>query len=142
MKKIPMILAAVSLLHAGSGMAGATEAAPVFVDLENKTAQGAQSTARYSDNEVEVIGCGATVTDLGGGEVFTFGFCQATDASGVKALCTTLSPALVGAINGVANYGFISFTWNDNEECVRIRNSTQSIYLPELSTGKSKKSKD
>lgn len=137
-----MMLAATLLIHAGSGMAGVAGDAAVVVDLDNKSAQGAQSSARYSDNEVEVIGCGATVTDLGDGEVLSFGFCQATDASGMDAFCATFSPALVGAINGIANYGFIRFSWNDNEECVSIRNSTQSIYLPELSTGKSKKSKD
>ena len=141
MKKIPMILAALTLFHAGSGLAGSSEVAPVLIDLDSKSAQGAQSSARYSDNDIEFIGCGATVTDSGDGNVLIFGFCQATDASGISTFCATFSPDLIGAINTIANYGFIRFSWNDAEECVSIRNSTQSIYLPENDSGKSKKSK-
>ena len=141
MKKIPMILAAVTLFHAGSGLAGSSYVSPVLIDLDTNSAQGAQSSARYSDNDIEAIGCGATVSDSGDGNVLRFGFCQATDANGESALCATFNPDLVGAINAIANYGFIRFTWNDAEECVTIRNSTQSSYLPENDTGKSKKSK-
>ena len=141
MKKIQMMVAAIALFHAGAGLAGNADIVPVLIDLETNSAQGAQSSARYSDSDVENIGCGATVTDSGNGNVLYFGFCQATDANGESAFCATFSPDLVGAINAIANYGFIRFTWNDAEECVSIRNSTQSIYLPELNSEKSKKSK-
>jgi hypothetical protein len=125
-----------ALFGASLALAGATADVPVEIDFELKAAQGVQTSARFSDNDVEAIGCGARVTDLGDGETFSFGFCQATAASGETIVCTTFSPELVDAINSIANYGFISFSWSDEDECVSVRNSTQSVYIPEFKTKK------
>jgi hypothetical protein len=142
MKKTKLImLAAITALYAVQGMAGVANEAPVIVDLELRTALGAQTTARFADNENELIGCGATVRSDGVNPVLKFGFCQATDAEGVSAACFTQDPELVDAINSIANYGFISFGWNENDECVSVRNSTQSFYIPDFKQAKSKKSK-
>lgn len=133
--------ASIMVFYASAGMAGAAGDSPVTIDLELMNAQGVQASARFSDNDVEVIGCGARVTDSGNGEVMNFGFCQATDAAGVSTTCFTFSPDLVAAINSIANYGFISFTWNDLEECTSVRNSTQSLYIPDFRSKTTIKSK-
>ena len=143
MKKIQFFVIAVfTLLYGSQGMAGSSIDSPVLIDLDNKNAQGAQSSARFADNDVEVIGCGTTIRDDGVNPPFSFGFCQATDANGVSVLCVTLSAELSTAINGIANYGFISFQWNDDQECVSVRNSTQSIYIPDFRSDKSQKPKN
>ena len=132
------IIAIGTFLYATVGLAGTASDSPVVLNFELKTAQGSQTSARFSDNDIEQIGCGATVRILDDGSTLYFGFCQATDANGVDAACFTDNQALVGAINAVANFGFIRFSWNDNDECLSIRNSTQSNYLPNFYMKKSK----
>lgn len=141
MKKIPVLVTTlITLCYANAGSAGNSDEVPVTIDKEFRYAQGSQSSARFADNDLEAIGCGATVQDTEEG-VLSFGFCQAVDATGDVALCTTFSPELIGAINAISNYGFIRFNWNEQDECVSIRNSTQSIYIPDFRSEKSKKSK-
>ena len=142
MKKTNVLaVAAIAALYAVQGMAGDFAEVPVVVNLEERTAQGAQTSARFANNDVENIGCSATVRSDGVNPVFKYGFCQATDAEGVYAFCYTYDPELVDANNSIANYGFISFTWNENDECVSVKNSTQSRYIPDFAQAKSKKSK-
>jgi hypothetical protein len=133
-----LMLAVITLFYASAGLAGNSIDGPVQVNLDEKFAQGVQTTARFSNNDVEAIGCGARVTDDGVNSVAYFGFCQATDANGVNVVCATFSPDLVDAINSVANYGFLLFTWNDNNECLSVRNSTQSVYIPDFKKEKQK----
>ena len=142
MKKTNVLaVAAIAALYAVQGMAGDFFEVPVVVNLEERSAHGAQTSARFANNDVENIGCGATVFSDGLTPVFEFGFCQATDAEDVSFSCSTLDPDLVGAINAVANYGYIRFAWNENGECISVRNSTQSRYIPDFAQAKSKKSK-
>lgn len=129
MKKI--IASALLLLFITTDLsAGATTDVPVIVDLVNSSAQGSQTSARFSDNDVELIGCGSTTVDDGDSSPTFFGFCQATDAEGNSATCFTFSPDLVDAIRAVSAYSFISFSWNEEDECTRVRASSQSIYVP------------
>jgi len=141
MKKIPVLVTTLlTLCYSSAGSAGESAEAPVIIDNEFRSASGSQASARFADNDLEAIGCGATVRDAEEG-VLSFGFCQATDANGDEAFCATFSPELIGAINAISNYGFIRFTWNEQDECVSVRNSTQSIYIPDFRSEKSKKSK-
>lgn len=132
---------ATTLLYAGAGLAGDSADTTVQIATELRGAQGSQASARFADNEVEAIGCGATVSKAADGSINYFGFCQATDAEGVSAFCATFNPELVGAINAIANYGFIQFTWNEDDECISVRNSTQSVYIPDFRSDKAKKGK-
>jgi hypothetical protein len=130
--KIKHVMLAVGLaLVANVASAGDTISVPVLVDTDNRVAQGDMVTARSSKNSVELIGCGAVVTDNGVNPPLVFGFCQATDAADVSRLCSTFSPSLVAQINAISSYSFIQFRWSENGECVSVRASTQSIYLPE-----------
>jgi hypothetical protein len=130
--KVKYVLPSVALtLLAGAAYAGAFVSAPISVDHDNRVAQGDQLTARVSDNDVEMIGCGATVRDDGVNPPLHFGFCQATDSEGINAVCITQSAELVDAINTISPYAFIAFAWNENQECISVRHSTQSFYLPD-----------
>jgi hypothetical protein len=89
---------------------------------------GVMSMARFSDNDVEVLGCGARFDDDG----FIWGFCQAIDTDGVQIVCTTFNPHLVDAIRGINSFSFIRFLVDENAECTLIRFSTQSFQITEF----------
>jgi hypothetical protein len=124
-KKLLVTLLAVSV--PSMVLAGATTPFPVEIDMDNMFAAGDMATARLSNNDDELIGCGSR-TDTSG---FVFGFCQATDSSGTSVQCFTTDPGLVEAIRAHADFSFILFAWDVSQECTLIRNSTQSFYVPE-----------
>lgn len=130
MKTILAVCATALALAATAVFAGNTQPAPLVIDLANQIASGDQVTVRYSRNDVELIGCGARVFDDGAGGVIKFGFCQARDADGVSAFCNTTNPGLVDTILGISDFSWLSFSWNDAGQCIRIGVSTQSFYLP------------
>jgi len=61
---------------------------------------------------------------------FGYGFCQAGDAAGVTGSCSTQNTELLDVIENVADYSFVTFSWNSNGECRLIGISTQSFYIP------------
>ena len=131
MKKTQIaVLAVLISFFSAYGMAGVVQPAPVEVDLGNQNAQGDMVTARFSDNDVEYIGCG--VRTFEGAPSFSFGFCQAGDADGNEVLCFSQNPDLLDAIKAISDYSFITFSWDSGLVCTRIGNSTQSWYIPEL----------
>lgn len=133
--KIRCLLSIATLtLLAGVTSAGFVQPAAVIVNLDEMFAQGDQVTARTAKNDVEGIGCGIRVFDGG----FTFGFCQAADSDGVEGFCFTENPDLLDAMKATSAYAFITFGWDENEECTRIGFSTQSFYLPNFTTKGSK----
>ena len=88
--------------------------------------------ARYSDNDVEEIGCGIRIRAVG----TSFGFCQATTVDGETVACLTTDPVLFDAIDFVDDYSFILYEWTEdltlgNFTCTSIGVSTQSFYLPD-----------
>jgi hypothetical protein len=105
---------------------------PVTVDTANKIAYGNMKTARYSDNDVELIGCGSrTYSDPATGSSFYWGFCRATTGDGTSVVCTAYdNQVLVEQIRAAASYSYITFRWNDDGDCISVSNSTQSFYLP------------
>jgi hypothetical protein len=125
----------VGMLALGSSvaMAGLVNTAPVTVTLNpdgSGSASGSMTTARFSKNEVEYIGCGVRRFDNGAGGVLVFGFCQAADAANVQGFCETEKPGLIASIGDQDDYSFISFSWNADGDCTGIGNSTQSFYIP------------
>lgn len=122
-----VILGALSV----SAYAGFVQPVPVDVDEEARVANGDMYTARFSDNDIEMIGCGIRKI-LIDEELITFGFCQAREgAKGSEtAFCNTQNSDLLDAINAISDTSFITFSWNEDGECTRIGNSTQSFYMP------------
>ena len=128
-------LISIGVLALGSSvaMAGLVQEFPVTVTLNPDTsgsASGSMGTARFSKNNVEVIGCGIRRFDDGVGGVFTFGFCQAITATGVLGFCESENPALLASIGDQDDYSFIAFSWDASGACTGIGNSTQSFHIP------------
>ena len=117
-------------LISSAAVAGFVQPFPVDVDLDNRIANGDTVTARYSKNDVELIGCGIRNLSDGAGGVFEFGFCQATDADEENIVCSTLDPGLLDAVKASSDFSFITFSWDENDQCTRIGFSNQSFYLP------------
>jgi hypothetical protein len=132
MKKHWIAIAAVALTSSAA-WAGLEQPQPVVVTLNadgSGSAIGAQSTARFSKNKVEYIGCGVRRFDDGLGGSFVFGFCQASTADAVLGFCETENPLLIESIGDTDDYSFITFSWGADGVCRGIGNSTQSFYLP------------
>lgn len=134
MIKRKIITATALTMFSAVAIAGTVFLVPVEVLLNDDgsgTARGSMSTARYSENNVELIGCGTRNIDIGGGTLFEFGFCQATDANDTAVFCSTDNPDLVKSIRAISAYAFLIFSWDANLQCNRIGMSTQSIHLPD-----------
>ena len=132
MKKQLIAIAAVAFTSSAA-WAGLEQPQPVVVTLNpdgSGSAIGAQSTARFSKNKVEYIGCGLRRFDDGFGGTFIFGFCQASTADEVLGFCETENPFLIQSIGDQDDYSFITFSWNADGQCRGIGNSTQSFYIP------------
>lgn len=121
------------VLGSSAAMAGLVSEVPVTVTLNpdgSGTANGSMTTARFSKNNVEYIGCGLRRNDDGAGGVFLFAFCQASTADEIVGFCETDNPALIASIGDQDDFSFIVFGWNAAGECRSIGNSTQSFYIP------------
>lgn len=130
-----------ALLFAPLLPAGFTQPAPVEVTINQDgsgSASGDMVTARFADNDVELIGCGIRAFFLPDGTNYQTGFCQARDADEASGVCYTDNAVLLDALKAGADYSFITFEWDENEECTRIGFSTQSFYIPEHTDKKGK----
>lgn len=140
MKTIKVMLAAGLLVAAASASAGQVSPFPVDVDLTNMTAAGDMITARFQDDPDVFIGCGTRTFEFADDTIFESGFCQAEDADGEQITCFTFSEGLINAIGRLADFSFITFSWQEVDdgnggvtlECNRVGSSTQSFYLPDF----------
>lgn len=133
MKTKQLLAIGALVLGSSAAMAGLVNDFPVQVTLNpdgSGSAAGSMTTARFSKNEVEYIGCGIRRFDDGVGGVFVFGFCQASTAEEVLGFCESENPALLASIGDQGDYSFITFTWDAAGQCQGIGNSTQSFYIP------------
>ncbi|MET0535044.1 MAG: hypothetical protein ABW171_12535 [Steroidobacter sp.] len=127
-----LLAVGVLALSSSIAMAGRVQLAPVIVTLNadgSGSANGNMAQARAAANDVEYIGCGVRKSATSNG-VITFAFCQAADAAGNTAYCYTDNAELVDAIKSVADYSFVTFSWNTEDQCRLIGVSTQSFYIP------------
>lgn len=125
----------VLVLGSSAAMAGLVNEFPVTVNLNpdgSGSAAGSITTARFSKDLVQYIGCGIRRFDDGAGGVFVFGFCQASTATEVVGFCDSENPALLASIGDQDDFSFITFGWDAAGECTSIGNSTQSFYLPKF----------
>lgn len=119
-------------LFSSLAFSGLTQPAPVNVDLDNLFADGDQWTARTDDDNDVFIGCGIRKFDNGLGGATAFGFCQAEDDEGERAFCNTFNAELLDAMASTSAFAYLTFSYNEDGECTRIGNSTQSFYLPNI----------
>ena len=135
MKKQHWLSAATLALFSTLAAAGFVQPAPVIITLNGDGsgfATGDMVTARFAPDAVSVMGCGTRTIDDGAGGTFHFGFCQATDATGVQGFCSTTRADLLEAMHATGDFSFITFAWDVNGECTRIGTSTQSFYIPDF----------
>jgi len=133
MKILKAIFTAALLLTSGLSLAGKSSSVPVEVSTVDSWARGSMTTARFSDNLIESIGCGIRTyaEDVDGvvSESVT-GFCQANTSTSTYRICYTTNPKLLDQINSISDYSYILFVWNDLGDCTYISTSTQSFYIP------------
>jgi hypothetical protein len=114
-----------------TSLAGAGELVrvPVEIDYENTGATGSMTSARFSANEHERIGCGVRSFKRGPVE-FDWGFCFAQISEEESVICETFDEKFLKTIRALDDYSFIIFRWTEEGECYFVGNSTQSIYIP------------
>ena len=132
MRMKQVISTAALLLGSAAAMAGLVQPAPVEITTNEDGsgyAWGDLVTARYSDNDVEVIGCGVRRSDAGD-EFTLLAFCQATTADNVRVACFTDDSRLIESLAALNVYSYVSFSWDADLVCTSISTSTNSFYLP------------
>ena len=135
-------LGLLSLLLVSTGVfAGEATEVPLEIDELARTAKGNMVTVRFSDNEVDVIGCGTRAKVFTDGNLSHYAFCQAVSAAGDRAFCETENVELVNTIRQISDYAFITFKWDENNQCTYFGTSTQSKYIPQHLGGKKGKGK-
>ena len=105
---------------------------PVFIDFEERFAEGNMLTARYSRNHDEQIGCGMRTFSAtpDGLPAFTFGFCQARLSDSETVICYAFdNPELTQQIQSLASNSYVTFRWDEFNDCTYIGSSTQSQYI-------------
>jgi hypothetical protein len=133
--KIKQLLITIAFTILSSNVyAGLFEPVEVIVDLDTRSAQGDMQTARNSDSDFTMIGCGIRKIAISPTEAISFGFCQANSGETEEGsfTCFTQNPDVLAGIYAISDFSFITFGWDENDECTRIGNSTQSFYLPNV----------
>jgi len=139
MNKKRGLSAAALALFSTVAAAGFLQPAPVIVTLNGDgsgSATGDMVSARFAPDAVSVMGCGTRTIDDHAGGVFHFGFCQATDSTGVQGFCSTDRADLLEAMHATGDFSFITFAWDVDGFCTRIGTSTQSFYIPDFFANK------
>ena len=112
-------------------IAGTVAQVNVEIDLEEMSARGSLTTARFSDDPQELIGCGVRHTLEEGGGLDSWAFCQARVSPDNFVLCLTYNPEMIDKIAGLNSYSYVEFKWDEDGECTHFGFSTQSLQIPE-----------
>lgn len=136
--KYIMFLMALSLFSV-TVFAGYEQPAPVTINLYEGggNAGGDMISARNSDNDFAFIGCGIRAFEVGEGDMYYWGFCQASVEEAGTSTCTTENIDLLEGLNVVSDSSYLTFSWTEEVDelgnvsltCTRIGSSTQSFYL-------------
>jgi hypothetical protein len=121
------------LLGSSLAMAGRVDPLPVMITLNadgSGLARGNLGTARFSNNDVERIGCHVSHFDNNQGGTDVVAFCVAVTADGVSGLCSTRNRALVASIASINDFSELTFTWDANTRCTLISSLTDSSRIP------------
>ena len=101
----------------------------LFAEDGSGQATGAMAAARYSDNEIEYIGCGTRNFVNPDWTLFEFAFCQAGDSAGTEAFCSTTNSELVRAVRAISDSSWLLLRWTPEGECQGIGISGNSFHL-------------
>ncbi len=100
------------------------------------TASGSLASARFSDNDVEVIGCRLRGTAGVGSDVH----CGARDSAGTTVNCLSTDAFIVEAVQAISAYSWLQIE-SVAGSCTQLHVSTRSQHIPKQRTQSSKKSK-
>jgi hypothetical protein len=128
--KLLKILMIIPLTWSLGSYAGQVSDVAVTIESVNRFAYGNYKTARFSPSATVMIGCGSFVSVANNGTSSYGGFCQARDSVGNTAFCSITTAAIADKVNGISDYSYISFRWNENGICNSLNISTQSFYIP------------
>ena len=136
MKYFNYLTASIFMAFALSANAGRYDHAPVIVDLVNYVGEGGMAAARYSNNDIEEVGCRIRSTAGVGSQVQ----CQARDANDVLIYCTSEDPQILEAARSISSYSWISFTTDQRQygECLTLNISNKSFHIPDTDNVKGK----
>lgn len=118
-KYLQVIVAAV--IGVGSGTAVAGYVWPIAVTLSDTAAYGNVSTARYSTDSNQEIGC----------EVSTAGVvaCYAWDANNSLKMCDTTNSAWAPIVAGINMTSEVLFNFDSNAYCTSIKIKNDSAFV-------------
>lgn len=128
-----IVLLAILGAFSAVAFAGYIQPAPVQIMMNpdgSGTASGDMVSARFADNDGVIIGCG--IRTYTSGAPSSYAFCQATDDTGVRVMCTIFDSDLKNGLDSIGDYSFIIFSWNADGECTHMGSSTQSMYMPDF----------
>lgn len=135
------LVAGILMLFSSIAMAGFLQPAPVTVTINGDgsgSASGDMVSARFAPDDVTFIGCGMRAVDDGAGGTYEWGFCQASDAAGVRFTCFTEHAELIESMRATSDFSFLTFGWDADGQCTRVGFSTQSFYIPDFFAKKGK----
>ncbi len=89
---------------------------PVVVNLAIHEAFGSIGSARNSEDSVQYIGC-SIEADLTHDPMAA---CFAMDVTGTTVLCTSSSPRIVAAVQGISSLSFLDFLWDSEGNCTYV----------------------
>jgi len=118
------LVVAAGVVVSSAALAGYTISTPVFIDSPYGEAWGQLSTARYSSDSYQDIGCSNGTTG--------YIQCWARDANDNYVYCASSSLGQYGNVTaGSINEGsFVAFTWTPSTgDCTSISVSNGSRYL-------------
>lgn len=124
--KLLMGCAVGALLASTAAWAGFKSTYYADVDTTGRYAYGSYGSARGSADSLQYIGCSVQGFSSGSSRVI----CEAQNASGVSAFCSSTVPALVTAATSQSGDSYIFFTWDENGDCTYLYVSNTSNYAP------------
>ncbi|MCU0686128.1 MAG: hypothetical protein MUF34_28425 [Polyangiaceae bacterium] len=109
-------LVLVSAAFSATAWAGYRYPVEVQIDAANRTAKGALGSARGSADNNQAIGCRITVNAGSNPAVF----CEATDAAGNSASCSSTDKGIVTAATSIRDSSIVGFAWNPSGLCLSL----------------------
>lgn len=109
-------LVLVSAAFSATAWAGYRYSVEVQIDAANRTARGSLGTARNSADNNQAIGCRITAS-AGSNPVV---FCEATDAAGHSASCSSSDKSLVTAATSIRDSSIVNFAWAPGGNCLSL----------------------
>lgn len=131
MRALFTIFAAIVTLMSLPGFAGAFNGVPVAIDFDQAFAEGTTWTARSSNNDIEVSGCGHKgVTEPVDDEYFpwhgvdtpvnTWAWRRTRDAYGEEVVCFAHHPALMYRVSNISPVSGVRFEFTETRNDCQI----------------------